>query len=396
MSDNNNTQIETYCVLPWVHMHIKPNKDVHICSRKSLPLGNLNTNTMHELFNSEKMDTIRSQMMSGKCVPGCEKCYQEEINHGKSLRTFMNEWFKSLIFKDKVLPWKGSLKDIEPTDINIFRDLKPKILWIALHASNVCNLACRGCYSLLSTKWVKDEKKLGINPHPFQNYKLDDFNVNLNDIDFITMFGGEPFYMKQNDELTNMIINNKNTNKKILQYYTNGMILPSDETFEMWTKIKKLYLIVSIDSYGKKNDYFRHGSKWNVIADNLKLYIQKSLKHNWELRISTLVNIYNVDSLDVLHNWLVEQGIHEENINYNFCIYPQELDIRNLPQSYKDTVLEKYKDINLPLDLIDMVINHISMEPNIDFIASSAFSNKLDEIRDESNPIPELKVYMNE
>jgi hypothetical protein len=99
--------------------------------------------------------------------------------------------------------------------------------------------------------------------------------------------------------------------------------------------------------------------------------------------------------LDVLHNWLITQGIKEQNIDYNLCIYPQELDIRNLPQEYKDSVLDKYRTIKLPSVLINMVTNQLNSESNIDFIASSAFSRKLDEMRGEVNPIESLKVYMN-
>ena len=379
-------------------MHIKPNKDVHLCSRKSIPLGNLNNNTPTEIFNSEQMILIREKMRQGNCVAGCEKCYHEEtVNNGQSLRTFMNNWFEKLIYQDTVLQWKeGFLNNISPSNISVFDDLKPNIKWVALHASNVCNLACRGCYSLLSTKWRKDEEKLGINPYPLQNSKLDEFGFDFSDIDFITMYGGEPFYMKQNDELTELVKNDVNISRKILQYFTNGMILPSDATFEIWKSIKKLHLIVSIDSYGIENDYFRYGSKWNIIEDNLHLYIAESKKYNWELRISTLINIYNVHNLDVLHNWLIDQGIDENNIDYNLAIYPQELDIRNLPQEYKDLILKKYNNIELPQPLINMVTNQLNNEPNIDFIASGAFSNKLDEIRNESNPITELKVYMNE
>ena len=89
---------KTYCVLPWVHMHVKPNKDVHLCSRKSIPLGNLNNASPEQIFNSVEMQGIREKMLNGECVAGCEKCYHEEkINGGQSLRTFMNNWFNQFL-----------------------------------------------------------------------------------------------------------------------------------------------------------------------------------------------------------------------------------------------------------------------------------------------------------
>jgi hypothetical protein len=207
------------------------------------------------------------------------------------------------------------------------------------------------------------------------------------------MYGGEPFYMKQNNELTNVMSDADNTSDKILQYFTNGMILPSNETFDVWRDIKKLHLIMSIDSYGVENDYFRYGSKWSTIEENLNIFLDKQLPH-WEIRISTLINIYNVKTLNILHQWLIQKGVPETHIDYNLCIYPQELDIRNLPNKYKDSVVGTYKDINLPNNLKNLVLEHIKLEPTIDFIASSAFSKKLDLLRNQLNPVTELETYM--
>jgi MoaA/NifB/PqqE/SkfB family radical SAM enzyme len=380
-------------------MHVKPNKDVHLCCRKSIPVGNLNDSTVDEVFYSSTMDEIRSKMLNGEKVHGCEKCYYEDrMNNHKSLRTFMNNWFNHWLIKDELLPWKeGFLDGITFANQNwteIFKNMPIKIKWIAIHASNVCNLACRGCYSLLSTKWNKDEKKLGINPYPLQNPKLNDFGIDFNEINFITMYGGEPFYMKQNNELTALLEIDENISEKILQYFTNGMILPSNETLEVWKKVKKLQLIVSIDSYSDENDYFRYGSKWEIINKNLQYYITESKKYDWELRISTLINIYNVKNLDILHNWLLDQGIKVNNIDYNLCVYPPELDIKNLPKEYKDEVIQIYENISLPSQVRQLITTHIQSEPVIDFIAVSAFSNKLDEIRSQKNPIIDLKIHI--
>ena len=227
-----------------------------------------------------------------------------------------------------------------------------------------------------------------------QNPDISWYGLDFNNIDVVTMYGGEPFYMKQSKQLTAELT--ANPSNKILQYFTNGTILPDDETLSLWKQIKKLILIVSIDGYKEDNDYFRHGSKWDEVESALHYYISEGHKHNWDIRISTLINIYNVDCLDILHNWLINNGINESSVLYNLCIIPQELDIRNLPQEYKNNIIEKYKTINLPEHIKNLVINQLNQQPNISFIASVALSNKLDDIRNQSNPNLELQKYINE
>ena len=390
---------KTFCILPWVHTHIKPNGDVHLCCRKSIPLNNLNNLPINDIFHSDKMNDIRQRMLDGKYVDGCEKCYHEESLNHSSQRLLLNNWFNEYLNNDNIIPWKednastmyNATQDLDW--LSLFKYTPVEILWVALHGSNVCNLACRGCYSLLSTKWKKDEEKLGINPHPLQNPDIDWYNLDFSEIDIVTMYGGEPFYMKQSNQLTNKI--KTNPSKKILQYFTNGSILPNTETLDLWKQIRKLILFVSIDGYNTDNDYFRYGSKWKDIEKNLKYYISEGEKYKWDIKISTLINIYNVDRLDILHSWLIDNGIDENAIMYNLCIIPQELDIRNLPQEYKNSIIEKYKTINLPRHIKNLVINQLQQEPIISFIATSAFSKKLDDIRKQSNPNLTLQQYIN-
>ena len=388
----------TFCILPWIHTHIKPNGDVHLCSRKSIPLGNLNNNSINDIIHSDKMDGIRQDMRDGEFIEGCEKCYHEEekLSHF-SQRLQANNWFDEYLNNDNIIQWK--VDDKQTSNVKtmaekewayIFRNTPINLRWVALHGSNICNLACRGCYSLLSTKWKKDEIKLGINPHALQNPDLSWYELNFNDIDVITMYGGEPFYMKQSKQLTHSI--KHSPSNKVLQYFTNGAILPDADTLDLWKNIRKLILFVSIDGYAEENDYFRYGSKWNTIEKNLKYYIAEGEKYGWDIKISTLINIHNVDRLDVLHSWLMEQGINSDAILYNLCIIPLELDIRNLPQEYKDTIIKKYKTINLPPHTKNLVINQLNQEPNISFIAVSAFSKKLDEIRNQINPNINLSI----
>lgn len=397
---------KTFCILPWVHTHLKPNGDMHLCSRKSIPIGNIFESNITDLFNSEKMNHIREKMIDGEEVTGCEKCYHLEKIGSFSLRLFSNWYFKKLLVENKVEEWGDDLYGVGERDVDINTDwlteLKPiinrgpEIDWLGIHASNVCNLSCRGCYSMLSSKWKKDEKKLGINPYPLYDKDLNQFNIDFKKTKLITMFGGEPLYMKQNNQLMDSLIKEDTVEETILQYYTNGTILPNSKTLDVWKKLKKLQLFVSIDAYGTENDYFRNGSDWETVEKNVLKFIDYANEYDWELGTNTLINIYNIDRLEVLHNWLLDIGIKEEKIVYNLAIYPQELDIRNLPKDYKEILIEKVKKTPLHKDLITLIVEQLKSEPNISFIAAKGFSNKLDELRNQTNPFEPLQVYMND
>jgi len=397
---------KTFCILPWVHTHLKPNGDMHLCSRKSIPIGNIFESNMTDLFNSEKMNYVRKKMTDGEEVVGCEKCYHLEKIGSFSLRLFSNWYFKKLLVENKVEEWGDDLYGVGERDVDINTDwlteLKPiinrgpEIDWLGIHASNVCNLSCRGCYSMLSSKWKKDEKKLGINPYPLYDKDLNEFNIDFKKTKLITMFGDEPLYMKQNDQLMDSLIKEDTVEETILQYYTNGTILPNTKTLDVWKKLKKLQLFISIDAYGTENDYFRNGSDWKTVEKNVLKFIDYANQYSWELGTNTLINIYNIDRLEVLHNWLLDIGIKEEKIVYNLAIYPQELDIRNLPEDYKKQLIEKVKKTPLHKDLIKLVVEQLKSEPNISFIATKGFSNKLDELRNQTNPFEPLKVFMND
>ena len=391
---------KTFCILPWVHTHIKPNGDVHLCSRKSIPLGNLNNTPIDDILNSSEMNEVRRKMLNGEEVTGCEKCYHTETISKVSLRKHSNLWFKELMLNNKVLDWGDILtydgiSDYNQDWVTIFKHTPIKLKWIAIHASNICNLSCRGCYSGLSSKWRKDEAKLGINPYPLHNDDLDKWGLDFKSVDYITMFGGEPLVMKQNDQLMDQLLADERISEKVLQYYTNCTVMPDEKTMSVWKQIKKLQLFLSIDGFKEHNDYFRHGSKWHEVEANIRKLKEYADKYNWDIKTTTVINIHNVENLEVLHNWLITQKFKTNEITHNLCIFPQELDIRNLPDEYKETIRQRYKQSSLPNQLKDLVLMHLGSPANIDFLAVTAFSRKLDTMRNETNPLPSLDVHMN-
>ena len=75
------------CEQPWQRIYVNSNGEVCPCCtffNKELSLGNVSEQTLYELWNSEKMKTLRQQHKEGRYYdnPWCNSCVQ--INTGKS------------------------------------------------------------------------------------------------------------------------------------------------------------------------------------------------------------------------------------------------------------------------------------------------------------------------
>jgi radical SAM protein with 4Fe4S-binding SPASM domain len=67
----------SYCGQPWEKLTVWANGDVSPCCTfhgKNLIIGNINFQTISELWNSDKINQVRKQLSSGKLNPVCHEC----------------------------------------------------------------------------------------------------------------------------------------------------------------------------------------------------------------------------------------------------------------------------------------------------------------------------------
>ena len=83
---------DAFCVLPWIHMHPWPDGRVFTCclSEHDQPIGNLNEQTLEEVYNSETMKQFRLDMLAGKKISNCNRCYEQEGYGHETLRIRSN------------------------------------------------------------------------------------------------------------------------------------------------------------------------------------------------------------------------------------------------------------------------------------------------------------------
>jgi len=291
---------KTFCVLPWIHLDIQSGDgDVPgtnpCCLFKWEHLAEIDPNYMtHKDVESEGLSKavnqyafrkIRQDMIRGKRIKGCYKCYDEEYLGRRSQRIDMNLRFN---------------KDAVQTN-NKFSAVK----FIEISLDNTCNLECKMCSSVHSTKLRRRDEMLGHGAKPNEKYDinlLDD--MDLSKVEYIKILGGEPLLSKNHLPLLNKFESMSNIT---LLYNTNATIIPNDQTIEKMNQAKYLNFIISCDGIYKYNDYQRWGSKFENIIENSETYnkIFNNIEWTMYLNVFTLLNL---NSYTETKQWFVNKG----------------------------------------------------------------------------------------
>ncbi len=182
-------QRKTYCPRLWTESFIFEDGNVFACCHeKPKPLGNINKNSLEEIYNGKLMQETRTKSLTGKlsCYKNCSLLKEEE-------------------FEDST------------TDIIAPYELLDRL---KIQFGQDCNINCIMCYQ------VKNKRG-----NPSNSYEALVSNVNLEPFQVVEMQGGEPLFIEsarnyiehviENDTqitlVTNGIILNKKWTKKIIQ-----------------------------------------------------------------------------------------------------------------------------------------------------------------------------------
>jgi MoaA/NifB/PqqE/SkfB family radical SAM enzyme len=385
---------KTFCMLPWIHLHVMPDSSVLPCciSPYDDHYGEGKTQNMMEIWNSDKYKELRLNMLNGRASSGCSRCYQIEKSGFVSMRKNINKQFQ------------GHVDLVEKTNVDGSLD-KIDLKYIDIRFSNLCNFKCRGCSPALSSSWFDDYQVL----HGYKSEEPKVKSVSVGSPGFwdelksmtpyaeeIYFGGGEPLITKEHYEVLKHLDALQrydvrlcyNTNLSQLNYGAVDLV-------EMWSKFRMVSLGISIDDLGPRAEYFRHGTKWEVIERNM-IKLRDNYK-NIHLYVNCTVNIMNVYYLPELFNHLTQNKIINPNsFNINLLLDPHELTVQVLPREFKDKVKNKLEEHILEMRklgsdynkaVVDMknVINFMEEKDHSEFMPLFKSNTlKLDEIRSEN------------
>tara|TARA_B100000287_G_scaffold75257_1_gene67135 strand:- start:2651 stop:3925 length:1275 start_codon:yes stop_codon:yes gene_type:complete len=397
-----------WCPLPWTHIFSSLSGRYAPCYDALAPTGhNMEDTTIREWYTSDYQNRLREEMLKedydGEFFDKhCTGCRKHELLYGRSDRMKYVEQVLAGTFDSKV---PELLRAVQKFQEDGKIDLDERILDIKMKMfGNACNLDCYMCTPrsantrTLSLKKIgkvfdpdldpKDGERMNTMKHDGEKY-LDDVASVAKYTRSIKLIGGEPLVMKNHYKLLDKLVQSGHSKGIDLIYKTNLSVFKMDnyDFRNYFGKFKEFIMKISIDSYGKYNDYIRKKSDWPQLIDNMMV-----MKNRKDSR----VNVHSVVSfLSVMHIWKLQEYLKEIGIPHTYYIiqHPAILQVKNLPYEIKQKLIPKYKDY-------PNIIKSLEKKQNkLDFVKTIEYCQALD--RNHNNYklfelYPELEQYYKE
>ena len=330
---------ESFCMLPWMHLHAYPDGRAYPCcfAFDPYPVGDLNKQSLKEVFNNDKMKEMRLRMLNNKKSRECMKCYDQEKSGFFSLRLSSNKHFGH------------NIGLVDSTQSDGTADFMIKY-W-DIRFSNLCNMACRSCGTWFSSNWYEDHKKLTGAPPPHAKIMKvgrssnDMWEQMLESFDHAEQFyfaGGEPLIMEEHYRILKELDKRKMYHVRLI-YNTNFSKLKFKDmdVLELWNKFDSVSVGASLDAEGARAELMRKGTVWKQAIANRKKMMEVCPQVDFYIS-STVGLINSLHVCDFHKNWVDQGLIKSQDFNFNLLQHPiwQRMDI--LPPEFKQQVKEKY------------------------------------------------------
>ena len=331
---------ETFCMLPWIHLHAWPDGQAYPCclAQANQPVGNLKQQTMRTIWNSAGMREMRVNMLADQSCAQCTNCYEQEASGFTSMRNSSNKNFGQHIdLIDQTLP-DGSLPDM-------------RLHYWDVRFSNICNLKCRSCGSIFSSRWYDDDVKLwGKELRPRVQFAgrhehdvWEQMQEHVPYLDQIYFAGGEPLIMEEHNRILKLLIDKGNTGVRLI-YNTNlnELRFKRESVLDLWKHFPHVCVAASLDDMGTRAELIRSGTDWAQVEQNIR-DLKRECPHI-DFMISPTLSVMNVWNFCKFHRYMVEQEfIRPGDMNVNILQNPPEYRIDILPQDIKQEIKQEFE-----------------------------------------------------
>lgn len=373
--------LESFCGEVWSQIEINTLGDYKICclanfdndygmaNDKDGNIMNVLTHSIEEAINSETHKNHRLQLKQNIKVTRCRNCYDaEESTKG------LDEWGSAHVKKwgkskrqrvnsltAKQIPEYVTLKNVESVTAPDGSS-SAKVVDLGIRFGNLCNQKCIMCSPEFSSLWYDDHMALygtddvkghytnnivtdtrGKNKLDFSKWwespiwweRMESIAPNLRHMYFT---GGEPLIVPAMQEILNRLIARDFAKNITLRFDTNLSVI-NTKVIEKFKHFKKINFCVSVDDVDDRYELIRFPGKYNNLINNVKQIQDSGLEiHYFSLCIG-VASIYSAVRITEIAEQL---GINTE---FRFLEGPGWHDIRSLPRSAKQEVIDKYNSL---------------------------------------------------
>jgi sulfatase maturation enzyme AslB (radical SAM superfamily) len=350
----------TFCALPWIHLATRTGGTMQICcvSTHNIPTDDgvrplrLGKDRYADAWNSRFIREVRERILRGEKIDACRHCHAEEALGGHSMRKGFNE------------AWLGAhgaeiMERVETSKTNGFQVEKPP-LYLDLRQGNLCNLRCRSCspensamvqreFQGLASKsdWFRLQVHSGeVAKEVADWYEQPSFQEELRGllphVRKLYFTGGEPTLIDDNYKLMQECVTNGYAADIELMFNINLMLVP-DEFITLLPHFKRTLINLSVDGFGRVQEYLRPPSKWSTIERNLRKLLNANIA-NLHLTIDPVFQLTNALQITDLFRYVQALNVaYPRRLQILPIILdePRHLDSQLLPEEARRTAIER-------------------------------------------------------
>ena len=284
------------------------------------------------LTSSEKLKEIRRDMLNNNFPKNCTDCYKKE----KFLKNIDLENISNRLYHIKIL------KD---APFKLYKDeYQFELQQIDLRWRNTCNFACVYCDSNFSSVWAKFDGKIDRMQDDSMEETFNFVKKNIKKLKTIYMAGGEPFLIKENLKIIDLI---QEENPDILLRINTNLSILTPKLFEQLKTLKNVHWIISAESIGERFNYIRWPGNYSVLKKNLKMI--KQLPHKITINMTwNILCAFNI--LDFIDD-MMNNGLHPNQFVMNYVSDPIFHHISNLSENLRQDLIAKIEQKKKDIDI---------------------------------------------
>jgi pyruvate-formate lyase-activating enzyme len=270
-----------YCRDQFKTMHIRSTNSGQVlvspcCAAQTEPVAAAD----FDFAANEFLQQTRQHTVNDTPAPACSNCWRQEAQNPPSRRFFSNQ--------------------------NKSADICVELNRIDVTTQNVCNLACIMCSSYSSSTWAREE---GLTDQDYSfEHKLQLFRrLDFSHVYQMHFTGGEPLMSTEHLKMLGIYAESSSLSQLHISYNTNGTFFPDQRVLDIWSQVKAIDLVISLDATGAACELIRWPAKWEQIAANIaKFFELRSQMPHLKIGFISCASNYNLfelaDVIDFVHS----------------------------------------------------------------------------------------------